>query len=981
MTTVVHKNSTTSGNVPATVTAGEIAINSADRVAFIKNSAGTTTKLFDQYSKTEADSRYVPSGILPVSRIGDTPYLPLDVKGDFKGSVVPSRSTYMLREPDGSVAGLRPGYNGNKEQAFYFYSQSGRVELESDFVYTDTPYTPNFLRNDSTAVEYVQFVNNCNQWGFLAGIGSTLSATYRRWYWINTNGTLDPAFHSYVDVTDTFNATPLSALQYVKEFGGFIGTMFNKIRLLFFANNLPVNWVNNPSPSSTTLTAKSVNCVDPIAGTTAAATAFLNYDYSNYTAIYKPIATTAGGATFQSLSIAPQADNDYTLVYQPSDGGTSLSMFVPYSIYHTYSTSGTYSTLIVRLRYNITTNTISWYVQGNDAQNQTFPFVYDPYTYGSENTTSTGDTTSDAYKKNKYPITYASSPDGNLYHSGTVDAYNFIDSTTVATVSNVYSYFEFGLVNIDVSTSTATNKLTAFTDRPYLMRGNTTYNQTLRSKIIFYPYDASVLGKSLRQATFISQYRLGVDTLSRLYGTSISEQKVMVTYPSTTVSRTLDGASSPNALPLPSSTTLLSAVSGVSSIPEMNTYYHLCNTIIYSNGDYRVMPYGAEPTTLIGITSNLNSLVVKVVDGSSMTYDATRGGSAGIAIYPTDVTTKIPALLLTYATSSACGFTSPSTTAKKYCMHYIGDYVNGATTYGLCLLQYVIQEVGTKTESGWVTLRLVKTGTQMAFSTLAASDVVTAVKITDTSTTTGNITSASYSQPTIGILQYTDGRWFVESRNCARGYPGSINNVYSTFEIAADGTISRNKAQYEVNNSYYGMNAGVHPDLGPITYQSRYDYSQARISYNSWPVSTTGAVDKNYVTFNGKLAGTLVTPTTNWLLTVETAQGFNLYVTQFSVFLNGRSYTVPTMSIDLSTIVADPSSKTFYVYLHAIDANTLNMEIQTTTSDEAFDKIFAGTITTNTTSISAVTLQKATRLDLYRPYHKTYVGSAMPVPV
>ena len=975
---VVHKNSNTPGAVPSGLAQGELAVNAVDRLAFVANTGGTTVKLFDQYNKVEADDKYIPFGALPVTRVGDTPYLPLDIKGDFKGSVVPTRATYMLREPDGSIAGLRPGYNGAIEGAFYFYSSSGRVDSEADFIHTDTPYTPNFLRNDGSVKEYVAAVNNCNQFGMLAEIRSTLNSAYRRWYWIHTNGTLDPVFHSYVDVTDTVVTDNLTALQYIKEFGGFFGSKYGSTIILFYQNNLPTNYVNVPAPASTTLTAKSVNCVHPITGTTAAATSFVDYNDTNHAAILKPIS--APGFTYTGvLTFNLGSYNKGAVSHQLSDDGNTLSMFKLVSIYVTYALGGQYGSIAMRLRYNIATNTISWYMQANDAANQAFPLVYNPATQQADNTTSTGDPTSDAYKENKYPLFYSVLPDGNQWHAGTVDAYNFVDNKTVICTGNVYAFYLFGITVLDVSTSTATNKLTAFTDRPYVFKGSVANKQVKRGSFTLVPYDASILGKKLMIPSFMSRFRLGVNTLSRPYGSNLTGRQVMATYPSIGVTRTLDSAGSPNALPIPTTTQLIANVAGLSAIPELVQYYNTCNTIIYSNGDYRVMPYGSQSSVSYDLTHNLNSQVVKVVDGSNFTYDATRGGSAGAAIFPADTTTKVATILLALATASAVAFASPATATKKYSMHYIGDYVSGGT-FGICLLQYTIQDTGTKTEMGCVTLRLPKTGIQMAFAADPNTNVVSTAKYTDAITQTGYISNLDDNHAVVGILQYTDGRWFVEARGCARGYTGTVNCPFSTLEIQANGTFGRTQIRYDENNTGFGPGGAVHPDIGLLTFHSRYDYSQARISYNSWPSATTGAVAKTFATFDGKLSGS-ISAVTNWLLTVESAQGFYLYVTQFGVFLNGRMYQVPTMTLDLGQVTADPSNKTFYLYLHAISNTVMNLEILTAMTPETYDRVYMGFCTTNATGISTTTMYKTTRLDLYRPSHDPYVGSAMPIPV
>ena len=214
---------------------------------------------------------------------------------------------------------------------------------------------------------------------------------------------------------------------------------------------------------------------------------------------------------------------------------------------------------------------------------------------------------------------------------------------------------------------------------------------------------------------------------------------------------------------------------------------------------------------------------------------------------------------------------------------------------------------------GAVTLRLLKTGLQMAFSAAPASDVVSTVKSTYTGNN-GNLGQPEPKMAAIGVLQYTDGRFFVHARGPHRGAASSLDNGFSLFEISANGTMTRNKFNYYIDNAYYGLNAGVHPDYGPVSYYSDYAYSQARLSMKYWPNATTGAVAKNFAIFDAQLT-TQTAWSSVWSLTTQSAVGFIVYITQFKTFVGGNVYTVPTMSLDLTSIVADPSSKTFYANL------------------------------------------------------------------
>lgn len=68
-----HKRSSTAGKVPLAtdLQVGELAINTTDAILYTKTDSGAVISLNQSYTKAESDARYVPQGILPITRIGD----------------------------------------------------------------------------------------------------------------------------------------------------------------------------------------------------------------------------------------------------------------------------------------------------------------------------------------------------------------------------------------------------------------------------------------------------------------------------------------------------------------------------------------------------------------------------------------------------------------------------------------------------------------------------------------------------------------------------------------------------------------------------------------------------------------------------------------------------------------------------------------------------------------------------------------------
>lgn len=86
MAKYAHYRTDVPGRVPdaADMEVGEIAMNTADQILFTKTEGGDVVRIATgTYTKAEMDTRYVPQGILPVTRIGDltTGALPVALNG------------------------------------------------------------------------------------------------------------------------------------------------------------------------------------------------------------------------------------------------------------------------------------------------------------------------------------------------------------------------------------------------------------------------------------------------------------------------------------------------------------------------------------------------------------------------------------------------------------------------------------------------------------------------------------------------------------------------------------------------------------------------------------------------------------------------------------------------------------------------------------------------------------------------------------
>ena len=103
-----------------------------------------------------------------------------------------------------------------------------------------------------------------------------------------------------------------------------------------------------------------------------------------------------------------------------------------------------------------------------------------------------------------------------------------------------------------------------------------------------------------------------------------------------------------------------------------------------------------------------------------------------------------------------------------------------------------------------------------------------------------------------------------------------------------------------------------------------------------------------------------------------------MYFTEVTpVILNGQYLQIQPVTVDLTTIQANPANITFYVYV-TVNNGVASYVISATPQAETVNNMFIGTIVTGATSITSINLQKVSRIDKYR-LSRTSQGSAISV--
>ena len=238
------------------------------------------------------------------------------------------QKTVVIRENDGSLVGLRPGYNANFQHLFYIYSQSG-IFNQNDVVITDQLYDPLFLRKDQNDHEFVSRILSANKHGMLVEIKNYHIQNYTRYFWINFNDTMDAQYHSYIDVTSTLGSYGIKTLVFVPEMNMFVGSADHIVKFHFFNNNLPIQWgYINPNSISTTLTQKTMTVNDPVTNTTYSSNTFLNGSPSNYQS-YLTVFPNANGNIPASVLYPAGGNTHPQFVYQYD--GSNIYGYIRYS--------------------------------------------------------------------------------------------------------------------------------------------------------------------------------------------------------------------------------------------------------------------------------------------------------------------------------------------------------------------------------------------------------------------------------------------------------------------------------------------------------------------------------------------------------------------------------------------------------------------------------------------------------------------------
>lgn len=812
---------------------------------------------------------------LPITRVGSLNYLDIDLKADFKGpQSTDYNKPYIFEERDGSIVGLRGGYDGLYKRQFYFYA--GSLDDLQNAIITDIEYRPSFL----SPTEFVSELADCNEHGLFVSIGNTVNSNLK-YYWINLNGTLDSKAHTYVDLTsNVFASSGIgdSAVVYCPEKNLFIKTT-----------------LVDPGTSA------------PIAGRTAIKFSIYNGTTrtligSEYTQTDLNTSLTLGTYLGKTINTAYFNHTQRPNIQYAIEGNTLyLSHLISLTLAYSSGVQNVcYNSVAI---YNITANT--WSNQYNS-----------PYNFNPDDTSTHltpffggGSTVLGDYQENISLRKILKLKNDKIIVTQKPHAWDpSIFFTRVHTINSGYTWKDVVL-------------------RPFDLINSPTTRET--NRVSYVPDDSSLLGKRLWFPAWLSTNRMfSVNYSKNANEPSLTWKTAIVDFDSN----------------LTNSNTSVTAVSE-NTLPEIRTRnpYH---TTLDSAGNMRVkVVSGSKIIEINGATLAItNNNVNTLPSNYQAQFDALIGADRVALGLATGLQTKnIFYHVVNGLYILAYGFYIPTPVPTVNSYFRIVEVVGSA-----------INAVGSPV------LAATYTDAQHSSNTGTSYPPTLAQVAGDYSIQTNN---------SCGIYNHSSTACYIIFKGTGAEAPGTqsfpriaVNLNPTTKTITAWSRVGTRSSEYAQWHTEF---LGVHPFYGPCSMIGHVDlYSKIKMRFYD-NTTVTSFQQRMLAGFNTALAGTNFTSDFN-TLTLQSAKGFNVFVSTTPVFLQGTYYTLPTQSVNL----ADPAyfgptnvkNKTIYVYVELIN-NLPELVFLLTKEFDSTKFIYIGTIVTDNLGIISSDIEKLSKID------------------
>jgi hypothetical protein len=844
----------------------------------------------------EVNSKLAKGSNIDVSRVGEQTYIDVDIKGSFDGPQSSYYSSpYFILERDGSVVGLRGGSSDGLTEKQYFATASDRnlTGLKN----TDNEYRPPFL----LSTEFVSTIIDGNEHGFYCLIKSTVGAA-DKYYWVHINGTMNPFFHTFDNVT-TLAATTninisLGSIVYCKELDWWL-TVFKSNAWSRERKELNYRFYRKSDSALMATYTKRVGVAGQTVLPGGAATTDFNVELTH----------TDPGFTIYGFTVNITNQQRANLRY--SLNGNSLLISDLCSFYIdgvTWDTSCNYNSVFT---YNTGTSTFT--------EEYAFPHRF--------NMQDTGSWTSPFFSL----YSHVPGTAGANWWAG----WKFFQRKSPNSDVIVATYKEWGasVVQYGVRTDSINNGSTweDVLRRPFHA---TNRPHTQNNMIWSVPTDASLLGKQLINGYFISPNKIRSLAYSKQPNEAIGSQKWAISNISNIASRRNILGGNNNALEVPST---------ITQDTTITDYLRPAVSVVRSDGTMRIKRY------------NSSTRVFSEWNGDTMMITADN-----MATLPSDWVTRIDNLLTTDADYTGPAFTNRG----SYLYHLTGNLFLHTFTYAktgenrsYCSLLQVTPNTGAMT---WVgTKRQLETSTGAGIGDSIVTD--NAYQSAGIYFATDNSIYVIFELP---LTQGHIHRVYAIKTNTAQNNitnwanTGVWNGWWHQVQTGIHPTFGPH-VMFGHSNNYATITMSYRNRTTIADMNTRITGCYDQILTGRLVGSTT--VYDGLAYWDGGSGATGLEA-----LSLQSATGFIVYNSDTSVFIKGKEYIMSTSSSDMNNsslwVDSKPSSlqnRTVYVYV-IISNNQAKIMFSQLRVFTSYGSVYLGEITTNISGIASSNISGAT---------------------
>jgi hypothetical protein len=435
---------------------------------------------------------------------------------------------------------------------------------------------------------------------------------------------------------------------------------------------------------------------------------------------------------------------------------------------------------------------------------------------------------------------------------------------------------------------------------------------TYGSEKSFYPDDASYLGKMVQLGGWISPNRIFLIANSKSTVESVpSDKQVIAEFTNTTDRRTI--YTSNDSLALPNDVFL-------DTSNELSPYNNRLHFTLDSSGNMRCKV--------------LDGLVYKEINGDTLAIT-----NSNVYTLPSDYVTKINNIVIAdtnYVTGVTYQWKLWHLKNNLFALGY--GYSNATNSKVYCkLLTY-------------------NTGTSQ-FTALTTGAIV------DSDTAFTGYTNMAYFSTGSCVIYDNGTDLYCLFSGPQPNRPGTSWQTYFSLKITqSTNTVTGSKHVTTVwmnnNTSYFS----IHPIFGPCFMRDSDNISKLFFFYYN-NISETNLNTRIVNCFDSILANGLTSASTLYSLTLQAAQGFIIYTSEFPVFIRGSQYKVATGSYNLEDIfgTAGVKNKTLYCYVEII-GGIAQLTFYNTRLADNLDMVYIGTVTTGSLGITDSHFDNVTKL-------------------